>query len=565
MDVRSLRHIIGFFVDQKDIATAEQAIDKITGKIAMIGAGLTAAFTVPLTMLSEKIIETMSTFEQWDVSFSTMLGDPNEAKALIKDVMDFAARTPFEIAQSMKGTKQLLAFGVEKDDIIGTMTDLGNVSAALDVPMTRLIHNFGQVKTMGKLMGREIRDFQVAGVPILDYVADVMGIAKENVQQLASEGKVSFDVMREAFRRMSGEGGRFANLMEKQSQTLGGQWSNFKDRITLSMLAFKDEWMPILKSGLNWISTKFDQLMKNLTPELIRFITVLGAILASLGPILLAVTAFLGAGLTLSGLFSGLGFIATTLGVSIGVLLAKFTLIIAAIAAVITIVALLIEDLWGYAKGQDSLFGRFFGPWNELKPKIMSIINSIWNYLKSFFSLIKLWFVGIAQILKGFVEGDAELLIKGLINIAISSLKMLKSFFWDLLTVNSLKFLEYITIKLSELIEWILIKIQNLWNDLLRISFEKAKAMYEKVKSFLSFGLFGDEIQTNAIATGGGGFGSASNSTMVNINANITTQVPEGNTEYQNDYLKNSVEMTAKRIFSGSMASELRDNIGRNG
>ena len=46
---------------------------------------------------------------------------------------------------------------------------------------------------------------------------------------MITDGKVGFADVEQAFKNMSSEGGRFFNLMERQSTTLSGTVSNLKD------------------------------------------------------------------------------------------------------------------------------------------------------------------------------------------------------------------------------------------------------------------------------------------------------------------------------------------------
>ena len=48
---------------------------------------------------------------------------------------------------------------------------------------------------------------------------------------MVSQGKISAKDMVDAFDSMTSAGGRFADLMEAQSQTLSGQWSNLQDTL----------------------------------------------------------------------------------------------------------------------------------------------------------------------------------------------------------------------------------------------------------------------------------------------------------------------------------------------
>ncbi len=97
--------------------------------------------------------------------------------------------------------------------------------------MERLALNYGQVLTQGKLTGKELKDFTTAGVPLLDELSKNLGKSKTEIQDMVSAGKISAKDMVDAFDSMTSAGGRFADLMEQQSQTLSGQWSNLQDTL----------------------------------------------------------------------------------------------------------------------------------------------------------------------------------------------------------------------------------------------------------------------------------------------------------------------------------------------
>ena len=207
--------------------------------------------------LGKRVIQLADNYEQAKISFTTMLGSADKAESLLSKLSSFAKQTPFELTDVRENAKQLLAMGISADHIIPTMKALGDVSAGLGVPMERLALNYGQVITKGKLAGQELKDFTTAGVPLLDELSKNLGKSKTEVQDMISKGQISADMVTEAFRTMTSEGGRFADLMAKQSGTLSGMRSNFSD--TLAGIGEKI-WLfllPWLKESVDWISKLF--------------------------------------------------------------------------------------------------------------------------------------------------------------------------------------------------------------------------------------------------------------------------------------------------------------------
>ncbi len=182
-----------------------------------------------------QIVSIRGQFQQLEVAFETMLQSKVKANAMMSEVVDFAAKTPFQLTEVASGTKQLLAYRIEQEKIIPTLKALGDVSAGLSVPIGRLILNYGQVKTAAKLTGRELRDFNMAGVPLIAELSKNLGKTETEIQSMVSAGKIGFKEVEEAFKTMTSEGGRFADLMDKQSGTITGRISNLKDNIDKMM------------------------------------------------------------------------------------------------------------------------------------------------------------------------------------------------------------------------------------------------------------------------------------------------------------------------------------------
>lgn len=197
--------------------------------------------------LGKSFLGAADKMEQWTISFTTMLGSAGKAKKLMEEVKVFAEKTPFELPDVIKGAKGLLAFGFAAEEIIPALKDVGDVSAGLGVPIERLILNLGQVKSQTKLTGRELRDFAIAGVPLLAELAKNLNMSEEEIQEMVSAGKIGFDEVRKAFSTMAGESGKFGGLMEKQMTTLTGKISNLQDAIFRVSSEIGEYLMPVAK------------------------------------------------------------------------------------------------------------------------------------------------------------------------------------------------------------------------------------------------------------------------------------------------------------------------------
>lgn len=219
-------------IEQKVGNAGEKAGNKLQqslwgGLKALVGLGVTKA----LSTAAWRAYTLAGNLQQADVAFTTMLWGAEAARKMLQDLSDFAANTPFELTGVRQTAKQLLAYGIEAHKIIPTLKALGDVSAGLSVPIEQVAYAYGQVKSAGRLVGNDLKQFINAGVPIIQELAKNMGVAESKIKDMVSAGKIWFADVEKAFQTMSSEWGKFANLMEKQSDTMMGAWSNLQDSI----------------------------------------------------------------------------------------------------------------------------------------------------------------------------------------------------------------------------------------------------------------------------------------------------------------------------------------------
>lgn len=217
------------------VAIVIKAIDEYSGVfnnvnkgMLALGAGITAigiagaGAVIGLTKIAGQ-------FEQTQTAFTTMLGSAEEANDLLKELADFAAKTPFNIPSVELAAKQLVAYGFEVDGLIGNMRMLGDVAGAFTVPMQDMSYLYGTLKAQGRAYTRDMNQFANRGIPIWREMAKVMNVAESEVRELVESGKVGFPEVEQAFINMTSEGGIAFEGMDKQSKTFLGVVSNIQD------------------------------------------------------------------------------------------------------------------------------------------------------------------------------------------------------------------------------------------------------------------------------------------------------------------------------------------------
>ncbi|AQW96635.1 hypothetical protein BBD31_01420 [Elizabethkingia anophelis] len=210
--------------------TVQKETKNIDSAFKNLSLGIAGYFSgQALLGFAKELINIRGEFQKTEIAFSTMLGDANQAKSLMGDMVNLAAKTPFSLQDVSSGAKQLLAFQIPASQVVDTLTRMGNIAAGLSIPLSRINLVYGQVKAKGKLMGDDLRQFTEAGIPMVAELAKKFNKTTAEVSAMVSAGKIGFKDVKDVLFSMTNEGGMFFNLMEKQSASLSGKISNLED------------------------------------------------------------------------------------------------------------------------------------------------------------------------------------------------------------------------------------------------------------------------------------------------------------------------------------------------
>lgn len=373
------------------------AIDNASRQIKSVGdslngfassartAGAAGAALGGVTLLVAKtFIEQAGAMEQNQVAFETMLGSASRAKSLLQDIADFAKITPFNIADLVEGSKKLLAYNVSAEELIPTLSMLGDIASGVGADkLPNLILAFGQVQAATRLTGMELRQFSEAGVPLLKTLADQAGTSAGEMTKSISAGEVSFDQVKKALMSLTDEGGKFHDLMQKQSLTTIGKVSNLQDAFTRLEISMGKVLLPTANQVLDKMIILTDKFaawaVEN--PKLEKAVIGVGLAVGALGVGLLALGMALPpiiAGAKL--LFTVFGAITTLFGIAQGavagvvaILGGPLTLIIAALISAIFLLTMAWTKNWGDIHGKVAEAGVI----------IQGVIESIKNAMGS--------------------------------------------------------------------------------------------------------------------------------------------------------------------------------------
>lgn len=200
--------------------------------------------------LWELLIGSNDEMEQYTTSLKVMLGSASKASAMIEKMRDFAAKTPLTLENVISGGSLLMSYGVDESNLIDTMTKLGDLARGNAEKMDRITLAYGQMLAKGKVTGEELMQMTEAGVPLQTALAESIGVTGEEFSKMVSAGKVGIDDLNKAITGLTTGNGKFAGMMEKQSQTMRGMLSTLLDNLSEFMRKMGEGAFGEVKSAL---------------------------------------------------------------------------------------------------------------------------------------------------------------------------------------------------------------------------------------------------------------------------------------------------------------------------
>lgn len=227
------------------------ALGKFTLKAVAVAAPLAAAAAGAGALgVALKSVQKAAQFETLQVGIKNLVGSEQAAKSLLAELQAFEAATPFTLVDDIAPLAQmLLAAKVQAKDMRAEIAAIGNIASATGNSLDRVGAIYA--KALGKgVTGEIIEQFFDARFDVVEHLAKTLNKSREEVRKLASEGKISGDVLRAVFQDLGGATGAWGKMMGEQSKTFNGLISTLKGNIDQVMIAFGTPVMMGLKAPL---------------------------------------------------------------------------------------------------------------------------------------------------------------------------------------------------------------------------------------------------------------------------------------------------------------------------
>lgn len=274
----------------KAVETLQQRAGRLASDLKTFGRNMSTFVTLPLIGVAGGALKLASDMEQTEVAFTTMMGNADAAREHLKELKDFAAKTPFEFSDLTRMSRSLQAMGFEAKRVRPLMTAVGDVVASLgggSAELDRVTRALGQMQSKTKVSAEEMLQLAEIGIPAWKILADATGLTVAEVQKLSEQGEISADVFIDAFERMEGPLSKFTGGMAAQSETAAGKWSTLKDAVSELGRTVGDDFLPIATQAIEKL-TQLAQWFSTLDEGTQKAIIGFGVFAAAVGPVLIA-------------------------------------------------------------------------------------------------------------------------------------------------------------------------------------------------------------------------------------------------------------------------------------
>lgn len=169
--------------------------------------------------------------ENSQIAFTTLLGSAGKAHALLGQLFDLAAHSPFTLTNVQEAAQQLLAMGFAANNLIPMLRSISNLVAANPTlgadAIPRLALVLGQIRSSGRLLGQDALQLFQFGINPYDILAKTLGKTQAQVRALGQAGKLDGQQTVDAILNYADH--RFKGLAEAQSHTFSGLLSTLHD------------------------------------------------------------------------------------------------------------------------------------------------------------------------------------------------------------------------------------------------------------------------------------------------------------------------------------------------
>lgn len=265
----------------RELGKVQRNLRSMTGNIQRLGQDMTRGLSLPLAAVGAAAVKSAADLETLETSFVSLTGGAEQAAMIMKQLNEFTAQTPFQIEAVANSARQLIASGTDISQVNEQLQFLGDIAATSGKSIDEITAVFAKVQAKGKVELESLNQLAERGIPIFTALSEATGLPAEKL----GAGRVTVEQFNAVLKSFAEEGGFAAGAMERLSQTAAGKFSTALDNAKQALAVVGEKLLPLVSQGLDSLTSAFRG-FGNLSDTTVKLGLAIGAVVASLGPLL---------------------------------------------------------------------------------------------------------------------------------------------------------------------------------------------------------------------------------------------------------------------------------------
>ena len=230
-----------------------------TLKIGAASAGVAAGGAIGLGLT--KGMGRLTAIENAQAKLTGLGNSSRDVSVIMDNALASVKGTSYGLESAATTAAMAVASGIkpgkELEQVLKTTADTAGIAGA---SMDEMGAIFGSVAARGKLQGDDLMQLQSRGIPVLQMLADQMGITAAEASKMVSEGKVDFQTFEQALRENVG------GAALEAGSTLQGAFKNVGAAAGRAGATVEGAFVGVMKYGLQEATGALDALDAKLKP-----------------------------------------------------------------------------------------------------------------------------------------------------------------------------------------------------------------------------------------------------------------------------------------------------------
>ncbi len=363
----------------RELGKIQRKIRETSDNIMDMGKAMSMGVTLPIAGLGAAAVKAAADLETMETQFISLTGGAQQAAAMVDQLNQFAAATPFQIEEIAGAARQLLAAGTDISQVNEQLQFLGDIAATSGASIEEITAIFAKVQAKGKVELENLNQLAERGIPIFKALSDATGLPADKL----GAGAVSVQQFNDVLRGFAQEGGFAAGAMERLSQTAAGKFSTAMDNLKQAGAEIGRVLLPYVTAAIDKVTELAGKFM-NLDEGTQKTIVAIAGIAAAIGPAIMAFAAYSKA---MAGIQVAMA-AAKAAGIALNATLLTnpITGVAVAIAAAIALIIANWDQIHAYFTTGDGS-----KTWDQLKQTVMSAVDAIkeiWTMFVGFLQVV---------------------------------------------------------------------------------------------------------------------------------------------------------------------------------